>query len=113
MATLIPSGSKITRVYFEIDPFPGAEHPVGEKFDQLTFATDEAADYWVGRREAYRELGLPELPPFPTIVERWVIEHRRQRGEKWARSATDMPITTDTLTESVIRVSRLSRGLEP
>jgi hypothetical protein len=113
MSTLIPSGSKIVRVYFEIDPFPGSEQPVGEKFDLITFATDEAADYWIGRRQVYREQGLPELPPFPTIVERWVIEHARPRGAAWASSTTYMAITADTLTESMVRVSRISRGLEP
>lgn len=112
MATLIPSGSKIARVYFEIEPFPGAEHPVGGKFDQLTFATDEAADYWIGRREVYREQGLPELPPFPTIVERWLIEHRRS-SVFGSSATTDMPIGVDILNESAVRVSRLSRGLEP
>lgn len=113
MNSMVPSGSKIARVYFEIEPFPGAEHAVGEKFDLVTFALDAAADYWIGRREVYREQGLPELPPFPTIVERWVIEHTRSRAAGWASSTTDMPITSDTLTDSAVRVSRISRGLEP
>lgn len=113
MATLIPSGSTITRVYFEIEPFPGGQ-PVGaQKFDLITFAVDAAADYWISRRQVYREEGLPELPPYPTIVERWIIEHRRQRGEKWDSTTTDMAITSDALNESAVRVSRISRGLEP
>jgi hypothetical protein len=112
MNSMVPSGSKITRVYFEIEPFPGGES-VGGKYDLVTFALDAAADYWISRREVYREQGLPELPPFPTIVERWVIEHARGRGAKWASSTTDMAITSDTLTESAVRVSRISRGLEP
>lgn len=107
MSTLVLPGSTIARVYFVIEPYPGAVYTHGEPHDQFTAALDAAADYWIGRRDYYTEQGLPERPPFPSVVERWDIV----RPPDAVIGSVDMPISSDQLNEVAVTLSRHSRGL--
>lgn len=108
MPTRVPSGSTITRVYFVIVPFTGANYSVGGEHDSVDSAYDAAADYYATREAAYKEAGLPEQPPTPVIVERWLIEYPKDSDPSGSVDMVMERMDTDSI---MLRLSREHRGL--
>ena len=107
MSTRVPAGSVIARVYFVVLPYPGAHSPIGSKQDSFNDALDAAADHYAGRQRAFAAMDLPEMPPLPVIVERWLIQYPPD-----APSGTmDMAIEHTAMTRDAIRRSLARRGL--
>jgi len=109
MTTRVPSGSTIVRVYFIVTPYPGATYRVGGEHDTLDGALDAAADHFVERQMAFKEAKLPELPPFPVIVERWLIEYPQDADPG---GSVDMPLESMQTDEILLRLSRNRRGMD-
>jgi hypothetical protein len=71
-------------------------------------ALDAAADHFVERQLAFKEAGLPEKPPFPVIIERWLIEYPKDADPS---GSVDMPIERMETDLVLLRLSRDRRGL--
>lgn len=108
MPTRVPSGSTIVRVYFAVVPYAGATYSVGGEHDTLDGALDAAADHFAERKIAFKEAGLPELPPFPVIIERWLIEYPPGADPS---GSVDMPIERMETDVILLQLSRDRRGL--
>jgi hypothetical protein len=108
MATRVPSGSTITRVYFAVIPYIGATYSVGGQHDTLDDALDAAADHFAERKMAFKDAGLPEQPPLPVIVERWLIEYPEGADPSGSVDMVIERMQTDAL---LLRMSREHRGL--
>jgi hypothetical protein len=108
MSTRVPSGSTITRAYFAVIPYTGAVYSVGGEHDHFDGALDAAADHFAERKVAFKEAGLPELPPFPVIVERWLIEYPPDADPS---GSVDMPIERMNTDLVLLQISRDRRGL--
>jgi hypothetical protein len=108
MPTRVPSGSTITRVYFTVIPYIGATYSVGGEHDTLDSALDAAADHFAERVITFKETGLPEKPPFPMIVERWLIEYPKHADPS---GSVDMPMERMATDDVLLKLSRDRRGL--
>lgn len=108
MATRVPSGSTIARVYFTVIPYIGATYSVGGEHENLDDALDAAADHYIERRLAFQDAGLPERPPLPTIVERWLIEYPKNAETSGSVDLTIERMETDLI---LLQISRDRRGL--
>jgi hypothetical protein len=104
----VPSGSTIVRAYFAVTPYVGATYSVGGEHDTLDSALDAAADHFAERKITFKEAGLPELPPFPVIVERWLIEYPPGADPS---GSVDMPIERMETDVILLQLSRDRRGL--
>lgn len=109
MPSRVPSGSTITRVYFAVIPYIGATYSVGGEHDTLDGALDAAADHRAERVIAFEEAGVPEQPPYPVIVERWLIEYPKDAE---VTGAVDMPIERMATDDVLLKLSRDRRGLD-
>lgn len=108
MPTRIPSGSTISQVYFVVIPYIGATYSVGGQHDTIESAMDAAADHRAERVIAFQEAGVPEQPPFPVIVERWLIEYPKDGDPT---GSVDMPMERMETDAILLRLSRERRGL--
>jgi hypothetical protein len=109
MPTRVPSGSTIVRAYFAVIPYVGATYSVGGEHDTHDSALDAAADHFAERKITFKEAGLPEKPPFPVIIERWLIEYPPGTDPS---GSVDMPIERMETDDILLRLSRDRRGLE-
>lgn len=108
MTTRVSSGSVITEVYFVVEPYTGAFYNLDGRYAEFQDAHDTAVDHYLDRKRVFREMELPELPPMPVVVERWLIEYPEGADPG---GSVDMPISRHQLDRTEVSQSRIRRNL--